>query len=72
MANRQRKKRNKAYTGADAKVEQPTIHRYQAENRSALSAWWLKRKKIVKNVGLYGGGFVVIILLIIEAFSAAS
>jgi hypothetical protein len=70
MANRQRKKRNKVYTGEDAKVVQPTVHRYQAVNRSALGEWWQKRKKIVKNTSLYGGGFVFIVLLIISAITS--
>lgn len=45
---KQKKKRNKAYSGSDAKSVTPTIHRYQAVQRSRLGQWWYEHKKLYK------------------------
>lgn len=62
-----KKKRNKAYTGADAKVSQPTVHRYVAVDRGRAGQWWHERKTLIKRVALYGGGGAIGLVLLIEA-----
>ena len=65
-----KKKRNKKYQGEDAKQNapsvEPTIHRYEAVQRSALGEWWQGKKRIVKPVAITGGIAIVAIWLIIE------
>jgi hypothetical protein len=40
---KQKKKRNKVYTGADASVTRPTVTRISAENRNGLQQWWFEK-----------------------------
>ncbi len=66
MSNK--KKRNKTYTGPDAKVSQtPAVHKYTAVERSKLSEWYQPRKTIIKRIAVYGGGGLVVIVLLFEA-----
>lgn len=66
MANKQKKKRNKQYRGADAAVTRPTVTRITAANRTKLGQWWFERKKILKPVLITGAVIAVIVWLIIE------
>jgi hypothetical protein len=61
---KQKKKRNKNYTGADAAITRPIITRISAVNRSKVSQWWFERKRILRPV-LIGSGVVVALLIII-------
>lgn len=65
--NRQRKKRNKTYTGRDA-ASTPTVRRYRAETKSKPREWWDDHKRAVKIVGGIGGGAVVVVWLLFELF----
>lgn len=65
MAAKQKKKRNKKYQGADAKVKTPQVLRVSAEERSRFKEWWLVYGKLVKFVAGAIGIIAVIILLII-------
>lgn len=66
MANKQKKKRNKQYHGADAALTRPTVTKISAVNRSKLGQWWFDRKKILRPV-LIGAAVVIgIVWLIIE------
>ena len=65
MANKQRKKRNKRYQGADAKVSTPHVVRVSAEERSRAKEWWLIYGKLTKLVAGAVGILFVIVLLII-------
>ena len=47
---KQKKKRNKVYTGADAAITRPVITRIEAVNRNKISQWWFDRKRILKPV----------------------
>lgn len=62
-----KKKRNKAYAGEDAKVEQPTVRRYTAIDRGKAGQWWYERKKLIKRITLWGGGGALFIFLLVEA-----
>lgn len=68
---KQRKKRQKTYSGSDAKVEAPIIHRYSAIERSRLGQWWHDHGKVARRIALYGGGAIVTIWLIVESIRLA-
>lgn len=65
MANKQKKKRNKKYQGADAKVSTPQVVRVSAEERSAFKEWWLTYGRLTKFIGAAVAILLAIILLII-------
>ena len=62
---KQKKKRNKRYTGADAKSSIPTLVRVQAEDRGALKEWWVTYGKIVKILGGVIGVLLALVIVII-------
>jgi len=61
------KRRNKPYTGTDAKHQVPTVHHYTAVVRSPLGEWWHDHQKIVKRSTSIGGIALIIIWLLAEA-----
>ncbi len=65
MAAKQKKKRNKRYQGADAKVQTPQIMRVSAEERSRFKEWWITYGQLAKVGGGIIGAILVVILLII-------
>jgi len=65
MAAKQKKKRNKKYQGADAKVTTPQVVRVSAEERSRFKEWWLTYGKLAKFIGAAVGVLLVVILLVI-------
>jgi len=65
MANKQKKKRNKKYQGADAKVAAPQVVRVSAVERSRLKEWWLTYGRLAKFAGAAVGILLAVILLII-------
>lgn len=65
MANKQKKKRNKKYQGADAKVSSPQVVRVSAEERSRFTEWWLTYGRLVKFIATAIGVILVLILLVV-------
>lgn len=65
MANKQKKKRNKKYSGADARVTTPQVTRVSAEERSALKEWWLNYGRMVRLLGIAAGAVLVLGLVIV-------
>lgn len=65
MANKQKKKRNKRYHGADAKVTTPSVVRVSAEERSRFKEWWLVYGQLTRIAGAIVGILFVLILLIV-------
>ena len=63
MANKQKKKRNKAYRGADAKVVTPSVVRVSAEERSRFKEWWLVYGQLTRLIGAVVGIVLVVILI---------
>ena len=63
---KQKKKRNKAYTGADASIKRPTITRIEAVNRNKVSQWWFEKKRVAKPALIAGGVVAVIGWLLYE------
>ena len=72
MANKQKKKRNKVYTGADAAVTRPTITKISAVNRNFVSQWWFDHKRIARPVIIVAVVVGVLAVLIIELVRIAS
>jgi hypothetical protein len=62
---RPKKKRNKKYQGADAKMTAPVIVRVEAEERSAFKEWWLTYGRLTKVVGVVVGAIIALIVIII-------
>jgi hypothetical protein len=63
---KQKKKRNKAYTGADAAVTRPVITHISAANRSKVGQWWFDRKKILKPILITGAIAIAVIVIVVE------
>jgi hypothetical protein len=63
---KQKKKRDKAYKGADAAITRPSITRIEAVNRSQIGQWWFDHKKFAKPALIATGIIFVVIILIIE------
>jgi hypothetical protein len=67
---KQKKKRNKVYTGADASVTRPTVTRISAENRNGLQQWWFEKKRFAKPVLIGVAIAIVVVWLLIELIRA--
>lgn len=67
-----KKKRNKSYTGKDAAVVKPVITKIKAVNRSKVGQWWFEKKKIIKPIAKFTSITVFIILIILEIIKLAS
>lgn len=61
---KQKKKRNKKYTGADAKSTQPNVIKVNAVRRSPAGQWWHEKKKIVKTATIAAAVIILLIWLI--------
>ncbi len=69
MANKQKKKRNKAYTGVDAAIARPVITKITAANRNPVSQWWFEHKRIARPIiiaVLIAAGVVILIIEIVR------
>lgn len=72
MANKQKKKRNKVYRGADAAVTRPSVTRISAVHRSKPGQWWFDHKRIARPVIIATLVVAAIVWLIIELVRIAS
>ena len=63
---KQKKKRNKVYTGQDASVTRPTVTRLTAANRNFAQQWWYEKKRFMKPVLIAAAVATVVIWLLIE------
>ena len=72
MANKQKKKRNKVYTGADAALSRPVITKISAANRNPISQWWFEKKRIARPIIIGVAVVFVLIILIIEIVRIAT
>lgn len=61
-----KKKRNKTYTGADAAITKPIITRIEAANRSKIGQWWFENKKALKPILIAVGIVIFIVVIIFE------
>jgi hypothetical protein len=69
---KQKKKRNKAYSGSDAAVTRPIITRISAANRSKLGQWWFDRKRVLRPVLIASAIGLGVIILIVEIVRIAT
>jgi hypothetical protein len=72
MANKQKKKRNKVYQGAEAAITRPTVTKITAVNRSRVGQWWFDHKRIARPVLIAAAVVAVIVILIIELVRIAN
>jgi len=72
MANKQKKKRNKAYTGVDAALTRPVVTKISAVNRNRVSQWWFEHKKIARPIIIASIVVAVIAILIVQLVTVAS
>lgn len=72
MANKQKKKRNKQYTGADAALARPTVVKISAVNRSKIGQWWFDHKRVARPVLITAAIVIVVTWLIIELVRIAT
>lgn len=63
---KQKKKRNKVYSGTDAKVTRPSVTHLTAENRGVVQQWWFEKKRFAKPVLIATAVAIVVIWLIVE------
>jgi hypothetical protein len=72
MANKQKKKRNKVYQGAEAAVTRSTVTKITAANRSQLGQWWFDHKRIARPILIAAAVVAIIVILIIELVRIAN
>jgi len=70
--SKNKKKRNKVYTGVDAAITKPIITRIAAVQRSAIGQFWFERKKIIKPVLITSGIVLFVIILIFQIVGLVS
>jgi hypothetical protein len=63
---KQKKKRNKIYTGTDASMARPTVTRISAANRNKIQQWWFEKKRIAKPIIIAVIVVTVIVWLLAE------
>lgn len=66
---KQKKKRNKVYTGNDATNVRPVVTHISAVNRGRVGQWWFERKKFARPILIAAGILFVVILLVIGLVS---
>jgi hypothetical protein len=69
---KQKKKRNKVYTGQDASVTRPVVTRISAVKRNKVQQWWFEKKRIAKPVLITAGVAIVVVWLLIELVRIAT
>lgn len=69
---KQKKKRNKAYSGVDAAITRPIITRISASNRNKVAQWWFENKHVAKPILIGVGIALAIIVLIVEIIRIAN
>jgi hypothetical protein len=72
MANKQKKKRNKVYTGVDAAIDRPVVVKISAVNRSKIGQWWFDHKRIARPIIIAVVVIGVVVWLVIELLRIAS
>ena len=61
---KQKKKRNKKYSGSEAAVTRPTVTRVKAVNRGKIGQWWFDHKRVAKPVSIAAAIATALIALI--------
>lgn len=66
---KQKKKRNKIYTGTGAANARPVVTKISAVNRGKAGQWWYDRRRFVKPVAIAAGILLLLIIVIIGIVS---
>lgn len=69
---KQKKKRDKAYKGADAASVRPSVTRVSAVHRNPAHQWWVDHKRIAKPVLIAAGVLAIVVVLIFEIIRLAT
>jgi hypothetical protein len=69
---KQKKKRNKKYTGAGASTTQPTVTRLVAVNRHPIHQWWTEKKRLAKPIIIATAVIILVVWLVFELIRAFS
>lgn len=69
---KQKKKRNKTYTGANAAKTRPVVTRIQAADRNKISQYWFERKRIIKPIAITSAIAVALAGLLFELVRVVS
>jgi len=69
---KQKKKRNKVYTGSEASITRPIVTRISAANRNVVQQWWFEKKRIAKPVIIAVAVAIIVVWLAIELIRALS
>ena len=72
MANKQKKKRNKAYTGIDAAVTRPVVTKISAVHRNPVNQWWFDHKRIARPIIIAVLIAAAIVILIVQLVNVAT
>jgi len=65
---KQKKKRNKAYSGIDASITRPIITHISAANRTTVGQWWFDHKRALKPILITSLVVIIVIWLLFELF----
>lgn len=68
---KQKKKRNKSYSGVDAAATRPTVTRITAVNRNKFSQWWFDHKRVARPVLITSAVVAVAAWLLFELIRIA-
>jgi hypothetical protein len=63
---KQKKKRNKSYTGQNAAITRPIVTRLSAVKRNKFQQWWFEKKRLVKPALIATAVVIVVIWLLLE------
>ena len=72
MSKKQKKKRDKTYTGSGAALTKPKVTRITAVNRSALGQWRHDHDRMIKTVAKVAMVVLSILLIITGIITIAS
>ncbi|MBH1980591.1 hypothetical protein I8H89_03655 [Candidatus Saccharibacteria bacterium] len=67
--SKQKKKRNKQYTGAGSNAVRPQMIRVEAVQRNKAQLWWHERKRVLKPALIAAAVITIVIWLLFELLS---
>ncbi|MBH2007394.1 hypothetical protein I8H83_02205 [Candidatus Saccharibacteria bacterium] len=67
--SKQKKKRNKQYTGAGSNAVRPQTIRVEAVQRNKAQLWWHERKRVLKPALIAAAVITIVIWLLFELLS---
>jgi hypothetical protein len=70
--SKNKKKRSKTYTGADAAINKPIITRIEAVQRSKIGQFWFDKKQTLKPILITSGVIFIVVVLILQIIRIAS